>query len=273
MLPNINRNFRPDRLRWAFIGMAMLWVMTSCNTRIEGCLQANAENFDLNAEKACDGCCTYPSVSLSISQKWNDRNFANTDTLYDVHGQAYRIQDLRYYLTSWSWKDADGAVYTVDSVNAECGDAMLTYTPDIVVVDTRQFSFTLGTIRQSPEIQTVTSTLGLTEDFSCLDWNSADTPDALTDASPLWNPATQRLETIRLVLQKDIDLDVFDTLFIHTRLPATIAYTAQWSPGIDTQLKLSVNYGLWFKDADLEESLSFEVSINTNFAGSISQSP
>lgn len=273
MLLNINRIFRPDPFLWAFTGIAMLLVLSSCNTRIEGCLQVNAENFDLNAEKACDGCCTYPSVSLSLSQKWNDRNFANTDTLYDIHGQAYRIQDLRYYLTSWSWKDTDGAVYTVDSVEADCGDTKLTYTPDILVVDTRQFSYTLGTIRQSPEIQAVFSTLGLTEDFSCLDWNATDTPDALTDASPLWNPATQRLETIRLVLQKDIDLDVFDTLFIHTQLPTTIAYSAQWSPGIDTQLKLSVNYGLWFKDADLQESLSFETSINTNFEGSISQTP
>lgn len=248
-------------------------VGAGCNTRIEGCLQANAENFDLNAEKPCDGCCTYPSMGLSLSQKWGTRNFANSDTLYDIHGVPYRIQDLRYFLSSWSWTDDQGHDYTVDSVKAECGDMLLAYTPDILVVETRQFTYTLGTIRDSPLMDSASFTLGLTEDFSCLDPDDADTPDAVTASSPLWNPQTQQLETLRLVLQRDLSSEQMDTLFISGRLDTRIKNTLDLSPGLDAQFKLTVDYALWFSDADVQDLATFEASILSHFQGSIFQTP
>lgn len=272
MSQNIRKASKTDWTASILVSLLVL-VISGCNTRIEGCLQANAENFDLNAEKPCDGCCTFPSMGLLLSQKWNERNFANTDTLYDIHGVSYKISDLRYFLTAWSWVDGEDVTYTVDSVNAECGSEVLSYTPDILMIDTRQFTYTLGTIRQSPVMDSLFFTLGLVEDFSCLDPDAADTPESLTESSPLWNPETQQLETIRLVLQRDITAEQLDTIYISGRLTGRIKNYLDLAPGIDGQMKLTVDYGQWFSDADVQNLASFSQSILNHFQGSIFQTP
>jgi hypothetical protein len=263
----------PEHFIWVAAALLIVFTGYGCNTKIEGCLEANAENFDLNAERPCSGCCTYPSMNLSLSQKWNDRNFTNADTLYDVHSQPYKIIDLKYFLSSWVWLDSEGGHYTVDSVEAGCNESTISFTTDNLIMDTKQFVYTLGSIRKSPAVDSLHFTLGLYQDFSCLDENDTDTPSSLTDQSPLWNPSTATLETIRLIVQRDLENEVNDTLYIHTLQDVRLGYTLQMKPGIDVQLNLSVNYAQWFQDADRSDLSSFSSSITTNFANSIVRTP
>jgi len=208
-----------------------------------------------------------------MSQKWGDENFANTDTLFDMQGQPYQITDLKYFLTSWTWKDPSGEIYTVDSVTAACHSATLTYTPDVLVVDTRKFSYTLGTIRQAPLLESVQFSLGLVGDFSCLGEDNPDIPVDLTDQSPLWNPQTSSLETVRLIVRRSLSSDLVDTIFINTQMEYFIPYNEQIDLGFDFELGLTVNYGQWFQDVDINELSSFRSSILTQLDGSFSRTP
>ena len=271
MLPIIKRISLPDR-QYILAMIILTWIYGSgCNTRIQGCLDVNAENFDLEAERNCDSCCTFPSISLSLSQKWNDENFTNEATLYDVNQRPYRIQDLRYFLTTWAWRDTEGIWLSVDSVEADCEGSTLTYTPDNVILDTRKFLYPMGTIRQAPTIDSIRFTLGLTRDFTCLDDENAATPPELTPQSPLWNPASSSLETLRLIVQLTLESEVFDTLYIDTRSDIELAYAFQFRKGFDTQLDLSVNYARWFSSVDIRDLNTFSTSILSNFDGSITK--
>ena len=245
----------------------------NCNTRIEGCLDAQANNFDFSAELACSDCCTYPSMILSLSQKWQDRNFTNADTLYDQFNQPYKIQDLKYFLSSWTWKDLEGNVYTVDSARTDCGEEVLVYTPDNPVIDTRQFSYTLGTIRNNPEIQSIQFFAGLTEDYSCFDPEDPEAPDHLTSNSPLWNPETSDLAAIRMVLQLDLDTTVYDTVYTELSQVLPMLYSASFIKGEDTQLNLTVDYSLWFSEVNVNDLSSFGQSVQKHLAGSIFPTP
>lgn len=258
---------------WLLALLLLVFAGISCNTRIEGCLQANAENFDLNAERACDGCCLYPSMELSLTQKWGDRNFTNGDTLYDIGGKQYKIIDLKYFLSSWVWHDTEGNYITVDSVEASCDEDILRFTTDNLIMDSRQFVYTLGTIRESPLIDSLQLALGLYQDFSCLDTSDTDTPVALTNQSPLWNAKTGKLETIRLILQPRLDQETTDTIFITTNDIVRLGYNLQLKPGTDARFDLTVDYAQWFIDADVNDLNSFGHSIETYFAGSIVRTP
>ncbi len=119
---------------------------------------------------------------------------------------------MKYYLTTWSWTDISGEKYTVDSVEAGCHEEVLRFTPDILIADTRQFIFPMGTIRNSPATDSLFFTFGLGEDFTCIDEADPDTPSGVTKQSPLWNPQTSSLETIRLVLQRNLSAEDFDTV-------------------------------------------------------------
>ena len=224
MLRNTKRTSLRDYFLPVMTGFLILISIAGCNTRIQGCLDVNAENFNLNAEQSCDGCCTYPSLALSLTQRWGDRNFALTDTLFDIHGHPYRISGLVYFLSDWTWVDGQGISYHVDSVSATCLDGDLTYSPDNLLVDTEHFNYTMGLTRQAPVIDSLRFVFGLTQDLSCLDADNTGTPLELTD---------------------------------------------QFTPGEDSQFKLTVDYSLWFKDVNTADTASFRHSIITNFAGSI----
>ncbi len=249
--------------------LLLLVVCARCNTKVEGCLDLNASNFDFEAEKACDDCCDYPSMVVSLSQKWNEDNFSNADTLYDMHGMPYIIQDLKYFLSSWAWRSTEGDVYTVDSVSAPCNQTLLEFTPDILTIDTRQFSYTLGTIREAPLIDSVKLVVDLVEDFSCLDPDDPATPSNVTDQSPMWNPATTSLETGRMVLQRDLASVTYDTVYFTTKVEISLPYSLQLRNGFTEQFNLTVNYAEWFSEVDVDNLASFSTSVETHIAGSI----
>ncbi len=256
-----------------FVTVLCMTLWGACNTRTEGCLELNANNFDLDAERPCKDCCTYPSINLLLTQKWNDDNFSNEDTLYDIHAQPYKIQDLKYFLSSWSWNNSDGDIFTVDSISGTCNQSTLMFTPDILTTDTRKFNYKLGTIRVAPLADSLFFTFGLVEDFSCLDPGEASTPSNLKAQSSLWNPNTAMLATLRLVLQRDLEIATYDTVFLTTKKDIYLPYAFQFRNGFNEQFNLTINYAQWFQDVDIGDLTSFENSIVAHFEGSISPTP
>lgn len=244
-----------------------------CNTRIEGCLDVNAENFDFDAERSCDGCCTYPALNLTLTQKWGERNFANSDTLLDLSGQPYQIEDLRYFLSAWNWENSEGERFTVDSLEAPCGDTMLRYRTDNLTIDTRKFVYTLGTRRESPTMTSLNCSLGLLKDYSCFDSTVPGTPTDLTDQSPLWNPVSGKLEAVRLIIRTELDSPTLDTIFMDISSSVTMLYDLQLITGTDAQLFLTVDYGKWFEEVDINNLNSFQMSVLQHFSESLFPTP
>jgi len=246
-------------------------VTWRCNTRIEGCLDPNARNFDFVAEVACDGCCTYPVATFTLSQKWNAENFSTTDTLFDMNSNPYQIVDIRYFLSSWTWKGFDNSIYTIDSTEADCAGDKLRYTEDINAVESRIFVYPLGFIRQAPIIDSLAFHLGLVEDFSCLVDTLSSTPDILTPASPLWNPATGALSAMRLIVNRNIADTIVDTVFIDLHQLFAIGYLHEFDLGADYSFLLTVNYAMWFQQVNIADLNSFGVSVSQGLEGSMTR--
>ena len=261
------------RLRGFPLVVGALLVISSCNTREVGCLDPDASKFDLTAEKDCPDCCTYPSLSISLSQKWDDRTFAVTDTLKDMHQQPYLITDIRFLLSSWRWTDLASNRYTVDSVQFECENESFLYTPDLLLIDPRLFTYTLGTIRTSPQMDSVFLSFGLAQDFSCADPADPDLPVALQAGSPVRDPATGTLHTMRLILKRNPQVEVLDTLFVSGGIPIALAYPFSFDRGINTQWRISVNYADWFRDVDVLNLDSFQPSVLAGLQGSFFPTP
>lgn len=249
--------------------------MQGCISRVEGCLDVAAANFDLNADKSCNDCCSYPMLSLGLSQKWDDRNFSTSDTftISDRNGLLYRINDLKYLLSSWSWKDASDNIYSVDSAELTCLTGQLRYTPDVLLIDSKQFQYVLGTIRKSPVIDTVLFKLGVIPSFDCLDPVAINTPSILSANSVIWDVSTSSRATVRLILQRDITQDIHDTLFIHITKDLKTGYDLDFVPGISTEIKISVNYAKWFTNVDILDLETFRNSLEEGIEGSFYKTP
>jgi hypothetical protein len=258
-----------------FFVIFALVTLNGCNIKQEGCLDIAAENFDLDADKPCDGCCTYPSVSLSLSQKWNDENFnRDTSVTYpDKDGQHYKIIDLRYLLSSFVWIDENGENYTIDSSEIACNSETIRYTHDLIVVDPKKFVYVLDTFRLSPAIRSLHLKVGWQDELQCVDETGDDVPSEFSDASPLWDTLADSRAAIRIILQRNLSVRQFDTLYLHTCHEIQLPYEFDFVPGKDTQLNITVNYALWFQNADVDDLNSFSSSVVENIAGSFSRTP
>lgn len=247
--------------------------LTGCISRQEGCLDPGAANYDLEAERACSSCCTYPSLSLEWSPKWAAENFSLADTFRDVEGRPYLILDLRFLLESWQWADDQGVIYTVDSTSIGCGADELNWTPDFAQVTPTQFVYTLGTFRDFPHAQALRFSFGPTRDYSCLDPAESGTPVFLTQAGPLWDPETQSLSSMRLIIQPDLQLPDADTLYFHDMAELQLPYSLLFERGRAGQFRLTADYAQWFTAADLDDPDSFRESWLAGLAGSVTLTP
>ena len=76
-------------------------LLSTCATREEGCNDALANNFDLGADKPCDGCCEYPGVRIRLSHKYGNTPMAYNQTIFtDGAGNTFGFGDLRFYLSN-----------------------------------------------------------------------------------------------------------------------------------------------------------------------------
>ncbi len=255
-----------------FLSAGFLFFTEGCTSRVEGCLDTAAANFDFSADRSCEDCCTYPLLSISLSQKWDDRNFSTADSIFDKNGMVYKIRDLKYFLSSWSWQGSDHQEYTVDSAMIACNSSFLMYTPDIILVDSRQYQYTLGTIRQSPAIDSIHLKLGLLTALDCIDGTVEGIPSVFSNSSALWDKLTESRASVRLVLQRDTSMQIFDTIFIHTTQDISLKYDLDIEPGKQTTLGLTVDYAKWFTNADILNLNSFQTSIETGVRNSFYKS-
>lgn len=274
MFQTIKRHYQYNfNFLLSIIAAAFLFMLESCISRVDGCLDVAAANFDLNADRSCDDCCTYPLLSISLSQKWNEHNFSSADTLADRNGIQYRITDLNYFLSSWILQGIDHENYTIDSADISCPASNITYTPDIIIVGIRQFDYSLGTIRKSPVIDSIFLKLGLLSSMDCIDSNASGVPPVFSDDSPLWDPHTLTRASIRLILQRNIQQESFDTIYIHDLEDIQLGYDLELQRGISPLLRITVNYALWFMNVDIQDVNSFRSSIEEGLNGSFYKTP
>jgi hypothetical protein len=146
---------------------------------------------------------------------------------------------------------------------------MFNYTQDMNAIRPTLFNYTLGTFRKATEIDSMEFHVGLVRDFSCLEDTLSSTPDILTPSSPLWNPTTGMLSTIRLIINRFPTDSIVDTLFIDVHQVEKIAYRAMMTKGANYKFLLTVNYAPWFAGVDVSDLNSFSNSIINGLQGSI----
>lgn len=99
-------------LKNTLLVIVCLFALPSCYEDVEGCLNVNATNYDLDADIACtDNCCTFPSLSLSVTHKYGEAPLRQDSFYVDAANHQFRINRLRYY-----WSDVKLITSNNDSI-------------------------------------------------------------------------------------------------------------------------------------------------------------
>lgn len=75
------------------VHLFILILLSSCYEPATGCLDSNSSNFDVNADKACDDCCTLPNLGLNITYRAGEDGF-DTILYRNNLGVEYKVLDF-----------------------------------------------------------------------------------------------------------------------------------------------------------------------------------
>ncbi|HLT95133.1 MAG TPA: hypothetical protein VKZ56_11255 [Membranihabitans sp.] len=104
------------------------WTLMSCEEYREGCMDANATNFQVSNQVPC--CCEYPSIIFQTTLTHGGQAAGFTDTFTNFAGQRFIIRDLRFVASGISLRDSLDRIFTPT-------DTFQNYaiSPDILAVD------------------------------------------------------------------------------------------------------------------------------------------
>ncbi len=98
---------------WIYYCLGVL-ILGGCYEPREGCLDIQATNFEVDADWACQDCCTWPEIRLRFFHRaaYPDTlvNFTLLDSVYkDIAGDMFRTGEFKYLLGNLRLVRPDGA--------------------------------------------------------------------------------------------------------------------------------------------------------------------
>lgn len=248
-----------------------LSVFLGCEEPVEGCFDANAKNYDLDAEDPCADCCVYPSLRVDFEQKIlrNDslENVALSNGRYlDGAGNTFSFESIQFYLSDIHLISTTGASVNIDeTVEFEADGQLITTSDNIVLVNPAVFGEkNIGTVNAPGSYKGIELLLGVSSEL-----NQADTLD-FEDDHPL-SPQIPNMylgqdtgyifNTLDLVIEPDLD-SIPLNITIATQpfeIPLALDKTFELDKGLNINLTLRVDYLKWFEGTDLRQMTNEDI--------------
>ncbi len=101
------------------IAVFLLLLQFSCKEKEEGCMDITAVNWDAAADKPCEDCCTYPSLTVSYEHNLGDTIVLYDSIYVDDFDNDFLITGLRFYLSDFTLFSDNTEYRPTDSLAVE----------------------------------------------------------------------------------------------------------------------------------------------------------
>ncbi len=288
------KNSSVDRWNKWWIVCLLAALLPACYEPIQGCLDAQATNFQVDADEPCpDDCCTYPSIVLNFQHCYEiaqDSFVALNygDSVYiDAAGNPFRFSSLQYYLSEFKLVRSDGALIgvtdtlQVDQIDPVSGDtSKLTLEDNFLLINPVQKSInvTLGNFTEVANFTGIQFKLGLDTPANQVDPASVQEvhPLSFQDDNMYVDPEEGY---IFYKLGLFTDTVATDTIPVITSISGLenlktidLAFPFSTTNGFNINVSLRVDYQDWLEGIDIQQSLSdgsFEQKLLENVGTSI----
>lgn len=133
--------------------------LESCYNPQEGCLDTQASNYAIIADRSCEDCCQYPELMIKMVHMMQDSSFDATDTFVNQMGQRYSIQDVRFYLAGFILKQQDTELKVRETLTPS--NANLDITDDVVLWRSVDDKAVIGTVKAHGFFQGLSFNVGI----------------------------------------------------------------------------------------------------------------
>lgn len=243
----------------------LIACLPGCYEPKDGCIDVNASNYDLDADRPCpDGCCEYPQLRLTFQHKWvypaASYNLALKDSLYpDANGHLFRLDKISFLLSGFQLHFKDGRTVGIsDSLDVETYAADLSRVPAVITDDIlllrppASTNLSAGSFRSSGQVTGISFMLGLNAPA-----NSA-VPESVPDDHPLQDTAQfvdpgqgyyfDKVSLFRTAETTDTTPVALNIAGSGSEIPVFLAIPDEFTlqPGFHLRLTIQVDYSRWF---------------------------
>jgi hypothetical protein len=246
--------------------ICLLWA---CDPPKEGCLDEEATNFDVTADRNCDNCCIAPQLVCTVEQKFNNKVW-KPDSIYSNNlGQYFIIRSAAFYLSNFealqnlnTFRVSDTLGFRVFG-NAVGDTTRQVITDDVALVRRTALEYPIGAFLPAGFFYQLNATIGLDSIPNAVVPRYAPSGHPLgRQSDSLWLSRTEGFCWMQLVIQRDTTPNTpTDTLrftaadFVNKK-PLKITGTGNFfhEPGFDFDFKLTINYGALFHQINVKQS-------------------
>lgn len=238
--------------------------LPACYEPVEGCLDVEAVNYDLDADKNNSEDCTYPKVRLALQHRYSKDDtlyrFGLVDSVYlDAQGNPFRLNNVRFYISNFHLIYTDGQEKEMDETieiqipQPDGTDLTRTIKDNFSLISPRVTqNYTIGTLKESGALQEIRFAVGVEGQANVANPESFPNghPLSLLDSSLYFNQDSGYVfEYIELFR----DTAAADTIPVVLRIGAPeylrevrLPVDFKKTQGFHLLLTLQVDYSRWF---------------------------
>lgn len=253
-------------LMWSLI--LVIVTLSACLEQSEGCLDVLASNFDVEATDDC--CCEYPELTLNFNHLYGKENFTLGDSLVNALGQAFRVLDFAFYVSDVQVQQ-EGRWFSVnDSTTYALSSGMsLTDYDDIIAITRNQFSYPIGTLRQSGLFQGLRLSLGLTSPQATAVFESLEEDHVLRSNADLYDASSTTFRDLAVEMVVEADTITVALPAGADFAPIVFSTDKEKARGFDLNYSLQIDYREWFHTLDLSQTDQIATQLQGNLNSSI----
>ena len=251
--------------------LALLACLPACYEPVEGCLDVEAVNYDLEADKNNGEECQYPQIRMALQHRYTKGDtllrFGLVDSVYlDALGNPFRLNSVRFYLSNFHLIYTDGQEKEVEETidilipQPDGSDLPRTIEDNFSLISPRVTqNYVIVTLKESGTLQEIRFAVGV-EGLA----NQADPasfpgthPLSLQDSSLYFNQDSgyvfQYIELFRDTTAADTIPEILrigtPAYLQEVRLPVDF----RKNRGFHLLLTLQVDYSRWFSQIDARQ--------------------
>lgn len=256
-------------LNFSISTIMLIFILSSCYTRKDACLDTIATNYDVTADDDCDACCIYPVLSLNVRHMAGDSVF-NTQKIYTNElGQTYQLLDVRFYISSFSLYQSDRGTQKSQIIGTlSNSDNSVIIPDDMKICRIADNSINIGSVKTYGRLDSLTFYIGLNSKITNNEFVDLPTSHVLLNNNKLKDETNNlAFATVRYVKFKPQK----DTLNIYLKDPdlltkIKIDSMVTTSKGDNINYTIQTDYLKLFNSVNLDTSdVEIEKQVNRNF--------
>ncbi len=248
---------------------------SSCYEKEDGCLDAEAVNFDVTADENC--CCSYPKMVLTMSHAYEDSGLSfGTNYLNNINS-PFQVLSVQYYLSGFSLVDnSNNSFVTTSTVSLpQLTGGNIETADDFVLINRGVFANvdSIGFFPTYGIFEKLQFEIGVKEVAKNTDPEKVDESFPLaTQTDSMWYNNGQYVAA-KIMLKPDT-VEISDTITINIFENSLVSLDSQLelSRATHLNLQLQVDYAVWFNGIDFQNDSQQSImnQIQSNLASSLS---